>query len=107
MNALPLHLVRAEKERTREAAPARRIDALSSLPIFLKLAGRRAVVVGDSEAALWKAELVAACGADVEIFAGRESSRFRALATHPPAGSVRLNSRDWRKSDLAGAAIAI
>ena len=80
MNASPLHLVGVEKERAREAAPARRIDVLSSLPIFLKLAGRRAVIVGDSEAALWKAELVAACGADVEVFAGRDGSRFRALS---------------------------
>jgi uroporphyrin-III C-methyltransferase / precorrin-2 dehydrogenase / sirohydrochlorin ferrochelatase len=107
MNASPLHLVGPEKERAREAAPARRIDALSSLPIFLKLAGRRAVILGDSEAALWKAELVAACGADVEIFAGRDGSRFRALSTDPPSGSVRLHARDWRQSDLVGAAIAI
>jgi uroporphyrin-III C-methyltransferase / precorrin-2 dehydrogenase / sirohydrochlorin ferrochelatase len=107
MNAFPLHLVGVEKERAREAASARRIDALSSLPIFLKLAGRRAVIAGDSEAALWKAELVAACGADVEIFAGRDGSRFRTLAENPPAGSVRVHSRDWRKGDLAGAAIAI
>jgi uroporphyrin-III C-methyltransferase/precorrin-2 dehydrogenase/sirohydrochlorin ferrochelatase len=77
------------------------------LPVFLKLAGRRAVIVGDSEAALWKAELVAACGADVEVFAGRDGSRFRALSADPPAGSVRLLARDWRQSDLAGAAIAI
>ncbi len=107
MSTSPLHLVGAEKERAREAAPARRIDALSSLPIFLKLAGRRAVIVGDSEAALWKTELVAACGADVEVFAGRDGSRFRALSADPPAGSVRLHARDWRQSDLAGAAIAI
>jgi uroporphyrin-III C-methyltransferase / precorrin-2 dehydrogenase / sirohydrochlorin ferrochelatase len=107
MNASPLHLVGAENERARAAAPARRIDALSSLPIFLKLAGRRAVIVGDSEATLWKAELVAACGADVEVFAGRDGSRFQALSADPPAGSVRLLARDWRQSDLAGAAIAI
>ena len=112
MNISPLKLVGAEKDRVREnrvreKGSARRIDALSSLPIFLKLAGRRAVIVGDSEAALWKAELVAACGADVEIFAGREGARFRTLSEDPPAGSVRVHSRDWRQSDLAGAAIAI
>ncbi|MBV8185462.1 MAG: uroporphyrinogen-III C-methyltransferase [Hyphomicrobiales bacterium] len=84
-----------------------RIEALSSLPIFLKLAGRRAVIVGDSEAALWKAELVAACGAHLEVFAGTGAQRFRLLAEAPPPGSVRVHARDWRESDLAGAAIAI
>jgi len=84
-----------------------RIEALSSLPIFLKLTGRRAVIVGDSEAALWKAELVAACGAHVEVFAGTGVERFRLLAEAPPPGSVRMHARDWRESDLTGAAIAI
>ncbi|MBV9135489.1 MAG: uroporphyrinogen-III C-methyltransferase, partial [Hyphomicrobiales bacterium] len=68
------------------------------MPIFLKVAGRRAVIVGESEAALWKAELLAACDARVEVFAGTESARFRALAADPPAGSVRVHARDWRMS---------
>ena len=84
-----------------------RIDALSSLPIFLKLAGRRALVVGETEAALWKAELLAASGADVEVFAGNHDARFRALAEDPPAGSVRVQTRHWQDGDLPGAAIAI
>ncbi|MBV9566529.1 MAG: uroporphyrinogen-III C-methyltransferase [Hyphomicrobiales bacterium] len=106
MSAPPTNLV-APKEEAPEARTARRIDVLSSLPIFLKLAGRRAVIVGATEAALWKAELVAACDAKVEVFAGIESARFRALAADPPAGAVHVHERDWQESDLLGAAIAI
>ena len=107
MSPSPLHLVAPLEEAAPQARGAGRIDALSSLPIFLKLTGRRAVIVGETEAALWKAELVAACGAKVHVFAGTESARFLALAADPPAGSVRVHARDWRISELDGAAIAI
>jgi uroporphyrin-III C-methyltransferase/precorrin-2 dehydrogenase/sirohydrochlorin ferrochelatase len=107
MKATPLRIVPATKPRAPEAAPGHRIDALSSLPVFLKLDGRRALIAGGSEAALWKAELVAAAGAEVDVFAGAEEARFQALAAEPPAGSVRVHARDWQESDLAGAALAI
>src|SRR5258708_2659007 len=42
-----------------------RIAPLASLPLFHKLAGRTAVVIGESEAASWKAELLTAAGAGV------------------------------------------
>lgn len=62
---------------------ASRIGPLATLPLFLKLTGQKAVVVGTSEAAGWKAELLAAAGAEVE-----QLSR-------------------WTERDLGGAAIAI
>jgi uroporphyrin-III C-methyltransferase/precorrin-2 dehydrogenase/sirohydrochlorin ferrochelatase len=110
MTSLPpsLRLVGAdEKVRTPELKPAPRIEALATLPVFLKLAGRRAVVAGGTEAALWKAELLAASGADVEVFAGKDPGLFRALADDPSAGSVSVHARSWHRGDLEGAAIAI
>ena len=53
-----------QKKRTRTRPE--RMQALATLPVFFKLAGKRAVVVGGSEPALWKAELLAATGAIVE-----------------------------------------
>ena len=70
-------------ERTPEATPAR-IAPLPNLPLFHKLAGRKVVVVGCSDGAAWKAELVAAAGADV----------------------VHLTD-GWQPEDLEGAALAI
>lgn len=42
-----------------------RIAPLSNLPLFHKLRGKKALVVGTSEASRWKAELLAAAGANV------------------------------------------
>jgi uroporphyrin-III C-methyltransferase/precorrin-2 dehydrogenase/sirohydrochlorin ferrochelatase len=103
-----LRLVEAEGDaRSPQVQPSPRIEALATLPVFLKLAGRRAVVAGHSEAALWKAELLAAAGADVEVFAGNHAELFQALAAHPPAGTVQVLARGWEERDLEGAAFAV
>lgn len=70
-------------ERKPQETPAR-IAPLPNLPLFHKLAGRKAVVVGASDGAEWKAELLAAAGAEV----------------------VRL-SDNWKADDLTGAVIAV
>lgn len=70
-------------DRQAQETPAR-IAPLPNLPLFHKLAGRKAVVVGASEGAAWKAELIAAAGADV----------------------LRL-TEGWTPADLEGAALAV
>lgn len=83
------------------------MEALATLPVFFKLGGKRAVLAGGSEPALWKAELLSAAGADVDVYAEDFAEGFEALAARPPAGSVRLHHRAWQPGDLADAAIAI
>lgn len=51
------------------ATQARGPSAGAGFPVFLNLAGRRAVVVGGGEAALAKARLLAESGAEVHLFA--------------------------------------
>ncbi len=89
-----------------EKRPAR-MDALATLPIFFKLKGRRAVLAGGTEAAAWKAELLAAAGAHVEVFAANASIEMLEIAASPPAGAITVHDRNWLPSDLEGAAIAI
>ena len=43
--------------------------ALARLPVFFALEGKRVVVAGGSPAAAWKAELLSAAGAQVEVYA--------------------------------------
>lgn len=83
------------------------MDPLATLPIFFKLNGHRAVLAGGTEPALWKAELLAAAGANVDAYAPSFADEFEHLAAHPPAGSITLHKRTWQASDLTGAAIAI
>ena len=66
-----------------ETRPAR-IAAMPALPVFLDLEGRRVVVAGSGEGATWKAELIAASGADVHVYAPTPSADLVALAASPP-----------------------
>jgi len=88
--------------RLSRTVPAR-IAPLATLPLFHRLAGRKAIVAGSSDGALWKAELLAAAGADVLVLAGEggEAEKFEAL----PALTVLR--RSWTPADLAGAALAV
>ncbi|WP_248306713.1 siroheme synthase CysG [Bosea sp. AAP35] len=85
----------------------RRIEPLATLPLFHKLTGRKVVLVGDSEGALWKAELLAATGADLHVFAAHEALRFDALAAAPPVAPLHIHPRRWQPADLQDAALAI
>lgn len=81
---------------------------LSKLPIFLDLAGRRAVVVGGTAAAAWKAELLAAAGAHVEVYAVARDPEMQTLLSSPAvAGSVVARAAPWSPAVLDGAAIAV
>jgi uroporphyrin-III C-methyltransferase/precorrin-2 dehydrogenase/sirohydrochlorin ferrochelatase len=96
----------SESPVRRPAPVPARIAPLPNLPLFHKLAGRRVVVAGGSEGALWKAELASAAGAEVLVLAGDAAERFEPLAAHPVSGPVRVLSRSWRPEDLEGAALA-
>ncbi len=90
-----------------EAAPPR-MGALAKLPVFLDLADKRAVVAGGSPAAAWKAELLAAAGARVEIYAVDASPELQALiARGAAAGTLTHHAVPWNRAVLAGAAIAL
>ena len=84
-----------------------RIGALARLPAFFALENKRAVVAGGSQAATWKAELLAAAGAHVEVFAAAPSEEMLALAATPPRGAVIVHERAWNAGDCNGAAIAV
>lgn len=84
-----------------------RIAPLATLPVFFKLAGKHVVLAGATDGALWKAELLAAAGADLHVFAVEFSEAFEALAADPPAGSITLHAREWSPDDLRDAVIAI
>jgi uroporphyrin-III C-methyltransferase/precorrin-2 dehydrogenase/sirohydrochlorin ferrochelatase len=57
-----------------------RMSALARLPVFFTLDGKRVVIAGGTTAAAWKAELMSASGAQVDVFAADVSDEMRALA---------------------------
>lgn len=85
-----------------------RMRGLARLPVFLALESKRALVAGSGPAAAWKAELLAAAGASVDVFAETFCEELDALATSmPERGAITLHARAWQRQDFSGAAVAI
>ena len=78
-----------------EAAPTR-MGRLAKLPVFMELRGRRVIVAGGGPGAAWKAELIAAAGALVEIYAEAPSEEMIQLeARGAEDGAIVVHRRPW------------
>ena len=96
-----------ELRKPAETTPTR-MAALAKLPVFLDLAGKRAVIAGGTAAAAWKAELLAAAGANVHIYAPDPDSDMTALLERGAAsGTLTHHAQPWSLDCLSGAAIAL
>ncbi len=77
---------------------------MESFPLFFRLGGRRALVVGGGAAAVAKARLLRSADANVTIVAPRAAAEIRAWHAD---GDVRWLARRFRADDLDGVALAI
>lgn len=85
-----------------------RVQALATLPVFYKLHGKKVVLAGGSDAAAWKAELLAAAGADVHIYAQELEPAFAALIAEPGvSGHFIWHKKNWEDGSFANSQIAI
>lgn len=89
---------------------SQRIEALSTLPVFFDLTGKRVMMAGGSAAAAWKAELLAAAGAEVLLYTpageiGDEMAQL--LCAGPAAGSLTHLDRPWGLDCFAHSALAV
>ena len=78
---------------------------LAVLPVFFALNGKRVVLAGATERAVWKAELLHATGAHVDIYAADPCAEMHDLIRLCPR--LRLHRRAWEAADLPGAEIAL
>lgn len=74
------------------------------LPVFVKLAERRCLVVGAGPVALQKIENLLECGAKIEVVAPLAVEKIHSLAK---TGAVDLKLREYQTSDLDGAFFVI
>jgi uroporphyrin-III C-methyltransferase / precorrin-2 dehydrogenase / sirohydrochlorin ferrochelatase len=93
--------------RPSAATSSGRMAPLARLPVFLALKGKRAVLAGGSAAAAWKAELLSAAGARVDVYAEEVSEEMRAIAGDPLHGLITVHERAWAADDINSAAIAV
>jgi uroporphyrin-III C-methyltransferase / precorrin-2 dehydrogenase / sirohydrochlorin ferrochelatase len=94
----------SSRRMTDNNQPRRPMQGLASLPIFFNLAGKRVLLAGGAPEAAWKAELLQAAGAKVDVLSAALSAEMRTLAAQAPA--VTLIEREWTDDDFAGAALA-
>lgn len=94
------------KTKSSEAQP-QRFGALARLPLFFALNGKRATIAGGGPAAAWKAELLSASGAAVDVYTVDACSEMMKLASDAPVGDVIVHGRVWTAADLDGAVIAV
>lgn len=83
------------------------MDKLARLPVFYALSGKRVLVAGGGEPAVWKAELLSAAGARVEVIAEEICAEMWHLAGAAPDGPISIHKRPWHADDIPGAAMAI
>lgn len=97
----------APDKALRRRRPAR-VDALASLPLFFPLKGRKVVLAGGTDAAAWKAELLAAAGAEVHVYAECLDETFATLLSGGSVkGSFVHHKRVWSTDCFDSAALAI
>ncbi len=96
-----------ELTRTPTEARAGRMQKLARLPVFLSLEGKRVLLAGGNQAAAWKAELLSATGAQVEVYAHELCDELRELIEDPPRGGIALRGRAWAFGSFEGVAVAV
>src|SRR4051812_40091181 len=90
--------------RTPSEARTPRMEPLARLPVFFALSGKRAVIAGGSAAAAWKAELLAATGAAIDVYATDPSEEMIDIAAE---AGIAIYQRDIEAADFANATLAI
>ena len=94
--------------RKPSTAARARVEPLAVLPVFLNLEGKRVVLIGGSEAAAWKGELLAAAGAHVQVYASTVEPEMEVLLAGTPVnGSLTWHARPWALDIFPGAACVI
>ena len=76
-------------------ASGARLGSVARLPVFLSLDGKRAVLAGGTSAAAWKAELLSASGAYVDVYADDVGDELLQLAADPPRGAIVIHRCTW------------
>lgn len=102
--------IRSLQQNKVRRGPSRheRMAPLATLPVFYKLQGKKVLIAGGSEAAAWKAELLAAAGAEVHVHAERLDPVFADLIAAPAvSGSYVWHQRPWSAESFALMQIAI
>lgn len=104
-----MRIVSSQQNDAESGRPSRPpIGDLAVLPVFYKLTGKNVLLAGGSEAAAWKALLLAAAGAHVILYAERLDAAFRdVLQESKKDKSYQWHKEQWSEDSFADIALAI
>lgn len=92
----------------RQQSSSARIGALATLPVFFDLKGKAVLLIGGTEAATWKAELIAATGAKIEVHSTEFCNEMRVLSARTDlVGSIKLVEQPWSDRAMANMSLVI
>lgn len=83
-----------------------RIEELAVLPVFFNLKGKDVLLIGGSDAAAWKGELLAASGAKVHLYAEELDDAFDVVRSAHPNAFIHYK-RPWSSDVFKNMQIAI
>ncbi len=92
-------------QRRPDEAPTARIGELATLPVFFRLKGKPVLLAGGGDGAAWKAELLAATGALLRVYAADAGEKMRRTVDDMP--NIDMIARAWSPADMQGCALAI
>lgn len=103
-----LHPLQHDRKRSTPA----RMEPLAKLPVFFALEGKRVVLAGGSDGAAWKAELLVACGAQLEIYCPEHelSDTFKAILAEDQGKAnpvMTHHDHPWHIGIFTNAAMAL
>ena len=84
-----------------------RIEPLSVLPVFLNLHGQNAIVVGASEGALWKAELLLQAGASVTLVCEKPTVAALQWVSNTTTCRASIEVAHWREISFSEVALVV
>ncbi len=100
--------INPSQQNRRGPAASARIGALATLPVFFDLKDKPVLLIGGTEAAAWKAELLAATGANVEVHAPDFCAGMQELAARTDLnGRIVLVAQPWSIKALSGKVLVV
>jgi len=99
-----MRIISSQPNKRCKKSKQERIGELAMLPVFYKLKGRRVLMAGGSDAAAWKAHLLAAAGAFLEVYAAELDEAFHELLE---PHQFRWHKRPWAADSFDKVQIAI
>jgi uroporphyrin-III C-methyltransferase / precorrin-2 dehydrogenase / sirohydrochlorin ferrochelatase len=96
------------QQSKRPQSSSARIGTLATLPVFFDLNGKPVLLIGGTEAATWKAELLVATGANVEVHATEFCAEMQSLAARSDLnGSIKLIEQPWSLQAFANKSLIV